>query len=45
MKLRSSYLWAGVVALAVVGWMVSDDLLNQGAEADKEKSPGVSGCR
>ena len=43
MKIRSSFLWAGLVALAVVGWMVSDDLLNQGAEADKEKSPGVVG--
>ncbi len=43
MKIRSSFLWAGLVALAVVGWMVSDDLLNQGAEADKEKSPGAVG--
>ncbi len=43
MKIRSSFLWAGLVALAVVGWMVSDDLLNRGAEADKEKSPGAVG--
>ncbi len=38
MKIRSSYFWAGLVALAVVGWMVSDNLFNQGAEADKEMS-------
>ncbi len=38
MKIRSSYLWAGFVAVAVVGWMVSDDIFNQDAEADKEMS-------
>ncbi|MEK9610099.1 MAG: efflux RND transporter periplasmic adaptor subunit [Alphaproteobacteria bacterium] len=32
MKIRSSYLWAGLVALGVVGWMVSDDLLRPQAD-------------
>jgi len=27
MRLRSSYIWAGIIALVVVGWMLSDDLL------------------
>ena len=29
MKIKSSYVWAGLVALFVVGWMVSDDLLER----------------
>jgi multidrug efflux system membrane fusion protein len=32
MKIRSSYLWAGLVALGVVGWMVSDDFLRPQAD-------------
>ena len=43
MKIRSSYLWAGLVALAVVGWMVSDDLLSQSDDADKEMSSAAVG--
>ena len=43
MKIRSSYLWAGLVALAVVGWMVSDDLLSQRDDADKEMSSAAVG--
>ena len=43
MKIRSSYLWAGLVALAVVGWMVSDDLLSQKDDAGKEMSPAALG--
>jgi multidrug efflux system membrane fusion protein len=27
MRLRSSYIWAGLIALAVTAWMLSDDLL------------------
>ena len=29
MKSKSSYIMAGIVALAVVGWMFSDDLLQK----------------
>ncbi len=32
MKIRSSYIWAGLVALLVIGWMVSDDLLRLQAD-------------
>ncbi len=39
MKIRSSYLWAGLVALVVVGWMVSDNLPNP---APDELTPQVS---
>ena len=27
MKLRSSYIWAVIIACLIVGWMFSDDLL------------------
>ena len=37
MKSKSSYIMAGVVALAVVGWMFSDDLLQKyGGDKAKE---------
>ena len=36
MKIRSSYIWASLIALGVVGWFVSDNLISSSDETDTE---------
>ena len=42
MKIKSSYIWAAVVALSVVGWMLSDNLLASRTDEDSGADQGLT---
>lgn len=43
MKLRTSYLWAGLISLAIAGWLVSGELMSTPTPSAEPAAPAAEG--